>query len=214
MGKAWLVIEAVPEQLALKTETLARLEALAPADALLCSNSSSFKSSEMLGDLRPETKRRVLNMHYYMPPGNRVVELMTDGFTHDVIFPHLVEKLRGIGFHAFVARKESTGLIFNRLWAAIKREVLTILAEGVSTPEEIEALWKEMWLGNHSGPVAMMDSVGLDTVSPTTGKFYWTQKGPPPRAARAASSAPTWTSCRARTTSSLPETSTRPSASG
>lgn len=163
--KAWLVIEAVPEKLPLKISTFADLEKLTPADAILCSNSSSYKSREMVGDLQETTKQRICNMHYYMPPGNRIVELMTCGSTDESIFPFLVEKLRSVGMHPFVARKESTGLIFNRLWAAIKREVLNILAEGVSVPEEIDSLWVEAWSGNHNGPVAMMDAVGLDTVS-------------------------------------------------
>lgn len=165
VSNAWLVIEAVPEKLPLKISTFADLEKLAPPDAILCSNSSSYKSREMIDGLQAATKQRILNMHYYMPPGNRVVELMTDGETDEAIFPFLVEKLRAVGMHPYVARKESTGLIFNRLWAAIKREVLTILAEDVSTPEEIDKLWLEVWGGNKSGPVGMMDAVGLDTVS-------------------------------------------------
>ncbi|KAM0230634.1 hypothetical protein ACHAPO_009160 [Fusarium lateritium] len=156
VAKAWLVIEAVPEKLPIKIETFADLERLTTEDTILCSNSSSYKSREM---------RRVLNMHYYIPPDYRVVELMTDGETDESIFPFLYEKLEEIKFHPYVARKESTGFIYNRLWAAIKREVLNILAEGVSTPEEIERLWKEMWYAKEMGPVAMMDTVGLDTVS-------------------------------------------------
>ncbi|KAF4994645.1 hypothetical protein FGRMN_5642 [Fusarium graminum] len=165
VAKAWLVIEAVPEKLPLKISTFADLEKLTSEDTILCSNSSSYKSREMVGDLKPDTRRRVLNMHYYMPPEYRVVELMTDGETHENIFPFLAEKLEEIKFHPYVAQKESTGFIYNRLWAAIKREVLTILAEGVSTPAEIETLWKEMWYAKEKGPVAMMDAVGLDTVS-------------------------------------------------
>ncbi|CAJ0543515.1 Ff.00g037900.m01.CDS01 [Fusarium sp. VM40] len=165
VAKAWLVIEAVPEKLPLKISTFADLEKLTAEDTILASNSSSYKSREMLGDLKPETRRRVLNMHYYMPPECLAVELMTDGETHESIFPFLVEKLEEVKFHPYVAQKESTGFIYNRLWAAIKREVLTILAEGVSTPEQIEKLWKEMWYGQEKGPVAMMDRVGLDTVS-------------------------------------------------
>lgn len=165
VGKAWLVIEAVPEKLSLKISTFADLEKFTPKDTILCTNSSSYKSREMLGELQGSTRGRVLNMHYYMPPGNRIVELMTDGDTDERIFPFLVEKLEEIGMKPYVARKESTGLIFNRLWAAIKREVLNILAEDVSTPEEIDSLWADMWAKNHSGPVAMMDAVGLDTVS-------------------------------------------------
>ncbi|KPM37996.1 hypothetical protein AK830_g8557 [Neonectria ditissima] len=163
--KAWIVIEAVPEKLELKISTFADLERLTASDTILCSNSSSYKSREMVTGLQECTKRRILNMHFYMPPENRVVELMTDGETEKSIFPFLVEKLHEVGMHPYVARKESTGLIFNRLWAAIKREVLNILAEDVSIPEEVERLWLEMWSGNRSGPIAMMDAVGLDTVS-------------------------------------------------
>ena len=143
---AWLVIESVPERLALKVATFAELEAAAPADCLLCTNSSSYRSGDLVGGVSAEGRKRVLNMHYMMPPDNRVVELMTDGVTAEGVFPFLVERLRAIGMHPIVARKESTGFVFNRLWAAIKREVLTILAEGVSVPEELDAVWMEMYV--------------------------------------------------------------------
>ncbi|KAI1049552.1 hypothetical protein LB505_008088 [Fusarium chuoi] len=144
VSKAWLVIQAVPEKLPLKISTFADLEKLSPHDAILASNSSSYKSREMIEGLKPETKRRVLNMHYYMPPDYRVVELMTDGETDESIFPFLYERLEEIKFHPYIARKESTGFIYNRLWAAIRREALNILAEEVSTPEEIDKLWKQV----------------------------------------------------------------------
>lgn len=162
---AWLVVEAVPERLRLKVETFAELERLAPGDAILASNSSSYRSSEMLGGLESEeTRRRVLNTHYYMPPRLNVVELMTDGFTDPAVIEFLVERQKEAGTTPFVARKESTGLIFNRLWAAVKREVLTILAEGVSVPKEIDDMWKIMY-ETDLGPCQQMDQVGLDTVS-------------------------------------------------
>jgi 3-hydroxyacyl-CoA dehydrogenase len=162
---AWLVIEAVPEKLSLKINTFAQLEKDAPADAILCTNSSSYKSREMLDKVGSETRSRILNMHYTMPPDNRVVELMTDGETDSAIFPFLCERLREVGMHPVVARKESTGFVINRLWAAIKRESLTILAEGVSIPEELDMVWCDMFVNNPNGPCKMMDAVGLDTVS-------------------------------------------------
>ena len=60
----WLVIEAVPEKLGLKISTFADLETLAPGDCILASNSSSFKTSELVTKVSDETKRRVLNTHY------------------------------------------------------------------------------------------------------------------------------------------------------
>ena len=146
----------MPEKLQLKIDTFAELERLTPGDAILCSNSSSYKSSEMLEKVNDETKTRILNTHYMMPPDNRIVEIMTDGHTTNEIFPWLAERHREAGLHPYVAKKESTGFIFNRVWAAIKRECLSILAEGVSTPDQLDAIWREMY-GPKGGPCAAMD---------------------------------------------------------
>ncbi|KAK6375878.1 hypothetical protein LTS17_007700 [Exophiala oligosperma] len=161
----WLVFEAVPEILALKENTFADLETYAPDDCILASNSSSYKSGEMLGKVNDETKKRVLNTHYMMPPEAVIVELMTSGYTYPEIFPFLVDRHKEAGLHPVVALKESTGFIFNRIWAAIKREVLSVLAEGVSTPEVIDGIWIEQYVNRQlTFSSKMMDSVGLDTV--------------------------------------------------
>ena len=157
VANAWLVIEAVPEKLDLKIATFAELEALAPEDCILASNSSSYKSSEMIEKVSDATKARILNMHYYMPPGCMIVELMTNGFTDEGVFPFMVERSKEAATLPYVARKQSTGFIFNRLWAAVKREVLTILAEGVSVPEEIDSMWTEMFIKPRSMPCKTMD---------------------------------------------------------
>ncbi|PGH18786.1 hypothetical protein AJ79_00199 [Helicocarpus griseus UAMH5409] len=162
---AWLVIEAVPEKIQLKIDTFAELEAHAPNDCILASNSSSYKSSEMLEKVSDARKSRILNMHYYMPPQCMIVELMTDGHTDQRIFPFMVEKSKEVATLPYVARKESTGFIFNRLWAAVKREALTILAEGVSVPEEIDSMWTEMFVKGGSTPCKNMDAVGLDMIA-------------------------------------------------
>ncbi|KAH6611624.1 dehydrogenase [Trichoderma cornu-damae] len=165
VADAWLVIEAVPEKLQMKIDTFAELDALAPPDCILASNSSSYKSSEMLEKVSAARKSHILNMHYYMPPQCMIVELMTNGLTAQDIFPFMVERSKEAATSPYVARKESTGFIFNRLWAAVKRETLTILAEGVSVPEEIDAMWTEMFINGGSTPCRTMDGVGLDTVA-------------------------------------------------
>lgn len=157
VANSWLVIEAVPEKIQLKIDTFGQLDTLAPADCILASNSSSYKSSEMLEKVSDAGKRRILNMHYYMPPQCMIVELMTDGYTEERIFPFMVDRCREAATLPYVARKQSTGFIFNRLWAAVKRETLTILAEGVSVPEEIDSLWNEMFVKGGASPCKMMD---------------------------------------------------------
>lgn len=159
LRNAWLVIEAVPEKIQLKIDTFEQLDKLAPSDCILASNSSSYKSSEMLGKVSDSAKSRILNMHYYMPPQVMVVELMTDGFTNKSIFPFMVERSKEAGTKPYVARKESTGFIFNRLWAAVKRESLTILAEEVSTPNEIDSIWTEIFVKGGMVPCKGMDSM-------------------------------------------------------
>lgn len=61
---AWLVIEAVPEKLEIKLSTFADLDVHAPRDCILASNSSSFKSSELVVRMSESGKTRVLNTHF------------------------------------------------------------------------------------------------------------------------------------------------------
>ena len=190
---AWIVFECVPEILELKIDTFAELERLAPKDCILASNSSSYKSSDMIAKVDAKTKTRILNCHYMMPPVNRVVELMTDGHTFPDLIQWLSDRHAEAGLSPYIAVKESTGFIFNRIWAAIKRECLMVLAEGVSTPEQLDKAWMEI-LGCSFGPCMSMDSkfpyatsawmnsadsisgVGLDTVA-LIEKHYIKERG-------------------------------------
>jgi 3-hydroxyacyl-CoA dehydrogenase len=71
----WLIFEAVPEILTLKESTFADLEKHAPSDCILATNSSSFKSGELLSKVKESTKARVLNTHFMMPPQVRNLHL-------------------------------------------------------------------------------------------------------------------------------------------
>jgi len=161
LSDAWLVIEAVPEKLELKQKIFADLDRLAAPDTVLASNSSSFASSEFIGGVG--TPERVLNMHFYMPPAVRSVELMSSGRTEPAILDLLMAELPKYALAPHLVRKESTGFIFNRVWAAIKRESLLVVAEGVADPEDVDALFLDVFKSN-TGPFRFMDQVGLDVV--------------------------------------------------
>lgn len=111
VANAWFVVEAVPEKLDLKISIFKDLSLKAPKDCILGSNSSSYKSSLMAQQVDEESRRRILNVHYTMPPGIRTVELMTSTYTDQAIFPFLVEHHKRIGLLPAVARKESTGYV-------------------------------------------------------------------------------------------------------
>lgn len=157
MQEAWLVFECVPEMLQLKIDTFAELEEAAPDDCILATNSSSYKSSEMLVKVSDAAKKRILNTHYFMPPKIMATELMTDGFTSPELFPFLVERFKEAGLRPYVARRESTGFIFNKLWAAVKRELLTILAEDVAKVPTLDAIYSDAILGGSYPPFRLMD---------------------------------------------------------
>ena len=158
---AWLVIEAIPERLELKRQIFGQLDELSAPDAVLASNSSSYASRLFLDEVsHPE---RVLNMHFYMPPKQNAVDVMSSGKTDRDVIDFVLTTLPRFGFYPFEARRESTGFIFNRIWAAVKRESLEVVAEGVSTPEEVDRMF-ELNTGSAAGPFRMMDRVGLDVV--------------------------------------------------
>jgi 3-hydroxybutyryl-CoA dehydrogenase len=158
---AWMVIEAVPESVDIKTEVFGDLDRLAEPDAILCSNSSSIPTSQIIGKV--EHPERVLNTHYQQPPELNAVELMSCGKTDEGVIEALMEKLSHYGLVPFWVRRESDGFIFNRIWAAIKRECLMVVEEGVAPPEDVDAMW-EIFTRAGVPPFRLMDRVGLDVV--------------------------------------------------
>jgi 3-hydroxybutyryl-CoA dehydrogenase len=161
LAGAWLVVEAVPERLDIKIPLFGQLDHLAEADALLATNSSSYASSAVIEKV--ERPQRVMNMHFAMPPASMAVELMSSGASTLTLLEQLATTLRRYGLDPYIARKESTGFIFNRIWAAIKRESLEVVASGVSTPEDVDGIMRAN-MGLAAGPFQLMDKVGLDVV--------------------------------------------------
>jgi 3-hydroxybutyryl-CoA dehydrogenase len=161
VADTWMVVEAIPERLDLKRKMFSDLDRLVPEDAILASNSSSYPTSQFIDAVsRPG---RVANTHYYggLPEVN-VVEVMSCGKTTDEVIARLFERLPAYGLLPFHVLKESVGFIFNRIWAAIKRESLAVVAEGVSTPQVVDQLYQRV-MGS-LGPFRRMDKVGLDVV--------------------------------------------------
>jgi 3-hydroxybutyryl-CoA dehydrogenase len=158
---AWMVIESVPERIDIKTEVFGDLDRFAEPEAILCSNSSSIPTSHMIGKV--EHPERVLNTHYQQPPELNAVELMSCGKTDEGVIEALMEKIPQYGLVPFHVRRESDGFIFNRIWAAIKRECLMVVEEGVAPPEDVDAMW-EIFTRAGVPPFRLMDRVGLDVV--------------------------------------------------
>ena len=158
---AWLVVESAPERVDVKIEVFGELDRAAPPDAILATNSSSLPSRLVIDKVKHA--ERVLNMHYQQPPELNAVELMSCGETDPEVIDALMDKLPDYGLAPFRVRRESDGFIFNRIWAAIKRECLMVVEEGVAGPEDIDEMWR-IFTRPGIAPFELMDRVGLDVV--------------------------------------------------
>jgi len=161
VDRAWLVVESVPERVDVKVEVFGELDRVAPRDAILATNSSSLPSRLVIDKV--EHPERVLNMHYQQPPELNAVELMSCGQTDPEVIDALMGKLPDYGLAPFRVRRESDGFIFNRIWAAIKRECLMVVEEGVAGPEDVDEMWR-IFTRPGIAPFELMDRVGLDVV--------------------------------------------------
>lgn len=156
-----LVVEAVKEDAAVKTELFGRLSRLAP-EAILATNSSSIPSSRIIGEVADPS--RVLNTHFFGPIWVRtMVELMSCGATDPAVIDRVKTFTDGLGLVTAIVRVESKGFIINRIWRAVKRESLRVVDEGVADPEDVDRLWRIFFQTDYP-PFGVMDMVGLDVV--------------------------------------------------
>ena len=154
-----LVIEAVPEDRALKADALARAEAALPPEATLATNTSSISIDDLAGALRRPA--RFLGLHFFNPvPASALVEIVAGSGTD----PALVEQARGwvqaLGKTPIVVR-DSPGFASSRLGVALGLEAIRMLEEGVASAADIDAAM-ELGYRHPVGPLRTTDLVGLD----------------------------------------------------
>ena len=159
-GEADLVIEAVPEDIALKVETFAALDRVAPRHAILASNTSSLSITEMAA----ATTRapQVVGLHFFNPVHRmKLLEIVRALETSDETIA-ACEALGARMGKECVTVRESPGFVTSRINAMIGNEAFYMLQEGVASASDID---KALRLGlNHPmGPFELVDLVGLDT---------------------------------------------------
>ena len=159
LKKAQLVIEAATENHELKNKILKQLDELLDPEVIIATNTSSISITQLAAvTQRPE---RFVGMHFFNPvPMMALVEiirgLQTSDATHDAV-KELALKLG----KSPITVKNAPGFVVNRILVPMINEAFFVLAEGLATPEDIDA---GMRLGcNHPiGPLALADMVGLD----------------------------------------------------
>lgn len=138
LGDFEFVTEAVTEDLEVKRQVFKKLDAVAPKDAILASNTSGLSIAEIAAVAkRPE---RVVGTNWWNPPHIiPLVEVMRGEKTNDDTVQRTREVLTRIGKKPIVVLKPIKGFIGNRLQIALLREALYLLENGVASAEDIDA---------------------------------------------------------------------------
>ena len=157
-----LVVEAVPEIVELKQDIFANLDRLCRRDAILATNTSNIKISEI--SKKVGNKERVLGMHFFNPANRmKLVEIIKSEFTGDEYFEKAFKIGEQIGKTAVKVLKDSPGFIVNRINAPDMLFFCNVVDKGVERPEELDLYARGQ--GLPMGPYELMDFVGLDTVA-------------------------------------------------
>jgi len=158
--QADLLIEAVPERMDLKVEIFAQLDRVAPAHAILASNTSSLSITEMAAATRRAPQ--VVGLHFFNPVHRmKLLEIVRALETSERTLAQCEEVARRMGKECVTVR-ESPGFVTSRINAMIGNEAFYMLQEGVASAADIDKALK-LGLNHPMGPFELVDLVGLDT---------------------------------------------------
>ncbi len=154
-----LVVEAVPEDRALKADALSRAERAIEPGAALATNTSSISIDDLAAGL--ERPGRFLGLHFFNPvPASRLVEVVTGTATEPALVADARTWIEALGKTAIVVR-DSPGFASSRLGLALGLEAIRMLEEGVASAADIDAAM-ELGYRHPVGPLRTTDIVGLD----------------------------------------------------
>jgi 3-hydroxybutyryl-CoA dehydrogenase len=157
------VIEAAPEDLPLKQRLFADVERVAPADAILASNTSVIPISQVMAMVTD--KRRALGTHWWNPAYLvPLVEVIRTAETSQAAVEATIALLAGAGKKPVEVKKDVAGFVGNRLQHALWREAIALVAEGVCDARTVDDVVKSSFGARLAvlGPLENADLVGLE----------------------------------------------------
>ncbi len=163
LAGARFVFECAPEKLELKREIFAKLEALAPKDAVIASNTSVMPIGSIVGDLA--TRTRMLGTHWWNPPF--LVPLVEVVGTPDTELRHIesmMALLSAAGKTPVRVMKDVAGFVGNRLQHALWREAIALVAEGICDARTVDTVIKASFGRRLAvlGPLENSDLIGTE----------------------------------------------------
>jgi len=172
-----VVIEAAPEDLAVKRAIFAELDRLCPPPALLATNTSTLSVTGIASAVTEPG--RVGGLHFFNPaPLMPLVEVARGARTADATIESLTRLVRDLG-KTPVITADTPGFIVNRVARPFYGEALRILGEGTATHDQIDRI-VELGAGFRMGPFRLMDLIGIDVNFAAT-RSMWEQSFGEPR---------------------------------
>ena len=166
-----LVLECIPEQVALKRRVLKRASEVFSESTIVASNSSYFVPSTFSKHVRhPE---RYAHFHFHVPIWKAtVVDVASGPQTSEETLERLSLLAKKIGQTPIVQRRENSGYVFNAMLKSVLKSALELLDRDVATAEDIDLAWTKA-TGMPIGPFGIMDQIGLDILVQTmsNGRF-------------------------------------------
>ena len=160
LGEADFIIEAAPERVDLKIQLFAAIERLAPARAVIASNTSALSITEVAATL--SNPGRVAGMHFFNPVHRMTLVEIVQALESAPATLEAIQMVAERMGKATVLVRESPGFITTRVNASIGNEAFYMLQEGVATARDIDKALK-LGLNHPMGPFELVDLVGLDT---------------------------------------------------
>jgi 3-hydroxybutyryl-CoA dehydrogenase len=159
LGEASLVVEAVTENLEVKTELFGALDRITPPEAILASNTSSISITRLgAATTRPD---KVIGMHFLNPvPVMKLVEVIRGLATSNETYERVRNLSEKLGKTALDCN-DSPGFVSNRVLLPMINEAIFALYEGVATRESIDGIMK-LGMNHPMGPLQLADFIGLD----------------------------------------------------
>jgi 3-hydroxybutyryl-CoA dehydrogenase len=155
-----LIVEAATENPALKFSIFEELDRVAPAHAILATNTSSISITEIAA--RTKRPEQVIGMHFMNPvPVMKLVEIIRGLATSDETTRLTVEISEKLG-KTVAEANDYPGFVSNRILMPMINEAVFCLMEGVATREAIDTVMK-LGMNHPMGPLALADLIGLDT---------------------------------------------------
>lgn len=172
-GDCSWVIETVAENLELKKQIFAYLDDKVPANIAIGSNSSGFPITKISAGLK--TANRMMGAHYFMPAEVvPLVEIVMGEKTESVFAEQICQLYKAIDKKPVLVKKDIPGFLANRIQHALMREALSLVQDGIASPEDIDDAVRYSFGFRYAavGPMTQKEISGWDGMANAAKEIY------------------------------------------